>query len=292
MSTNEHVDYICARLKNAPEKIYHRLATTSDLVFPLFSPDEVKTDTFGLETPLDDNGYYCVENASDAEFAIDLMKEKYESMDFHTFQINDFSNIDYLFVQRGNQLFFQNMTKAKLVTKKGLFQNGENFVYRSDWKMLAISDQPDAIYDRDEDKLYFQRLDSITSLFPGINALYVSATKAETEQFWEKGKQIKLISQKSKLNVEKIKTANRSRIKKVLDLLNDFDRTDQAKKNKLDNYMKGYNAAYIQSIQDTDGSYIISSENDLKELLYVLDERFYTTEIHGEKRRATSVKPL
>ena len=39
--------------------------------------------------------------------------------------------------------------------------------------------------------------------------------------------------------------------------------------------MKGYNAAYIQSIQDTDGSYIISTENDLKELLYVLDERFY-----------------
>lgn len=129
----------------------------------------------------------------------------------------DFLRIDFIFVLSDNYIAFQNVSKSKLLSKRRVLALGAVYEYQDDCSEVVINDLPDAFYDESNDTLYFKRLESITSIFRGIDQLYREATEEETTQF---------------LN------------------------------------------------------------NDLKKLLFGIEQRFYTTPVGGEKRIANSVIPL
>lgn len=92
--------------------------------------------------------------------------------------------------------------------KKCILCLGEDFEYKADRREIVINTIPDAIYNKNTDVLYFKRLESITSIFRGIDQLYKEATEDETTQFLKND----FIQLKQNYNASKVKTANRKRI--------------------------------------------------------------------------------
>ena len=158
---------------------------------------------------------------------------------------------------------------------------GEKFTYKTDCAEIIIKDLPDAIYDKNTDSLYFHRLESITGIFKGIDMLYREATQEETDAFLAND----FISLKGKYSSNKVKTANRKRIALVTKTLSELSKSDR--KNIFQ-----YIGDYCPELKVSENAFEIGSENELKMLLYGIEQRFYTTPVGGEKRLANSVIAL
>ena len=83
-----------------------------------------------------------------------------------------------------------------------------------------------------------------------------------------------------------VKTANRRRIKEATERYHSFSPEQKAK-------IPSYISKYCPHIYDeAAGKFNVNDENNLTDLLNVLNQRYYTTEIDDEKRLANSVKKL
>jgi len=168
-----------------------------------------------------------------------------------------------------------------LVSKKCILCLGEDFEYNADRREIVINTIPDAIYNKNTDVLYFKRLESITSIFRGIDQLYKEATEEETTQFLAND----FIQLKQDYNASKVKTANRKRIALVQKTLESLDA--DSKRNIFT-----YIGEYCPELKVSETSFEVGDEEELKMLLYGIEQRFYTTIVGGEKRIANSVVPF
>lgn len=148
---------------------------------------------------------------------------------------------------------------------------------------VVINFEPDAIYDKQNDKLYFKNLSSITSIFPGIDTLYREATNEETNNFLE----LQILNVNQNFNSDNVKTANRRRIKAAMEKYNSFSEEQKA---ELPAYLRTYCGDDIYDIESE--KFVIDNEEQLTKVLNGINQRFYTTEIDGEKRLANSVTPI
>ena len=147
---------------------------------------------------------------------------------------------------------------------------------------LIIKNSADCYYIKDVDKLYFKNLNAITSIFDGINILYREATNQEVEDFLS----MDMIKVSPDFGKDDVKTANRRRIKEALDRYNSFS---EEQKEKIPSYI----SKYCPHIYDKKTKqFNVSDENNLTDMLNVLNQRFYTTEIDGEKRLANSITKI
>lgn len=76
-----------------------------------------------------------------------------------------------------------------------------------------------AIYVKQDDTLYFQRLSKLTKIFKGIEELYREATDEETIEFLNSS----FINLTNGYSTSKVKTANRKRITMALETLSKFN---------------------------------------------------------------------
>jgi hypothetical protein len=121
------------------------------------------------------------------------------------------------------------------------------------------------------------------NIFKGIDALYREATQNETETFLAND----FIQLNNGYSVENVKTANRKRIAMAMDTLSKFTPTE---KNGIFKYIKGY-CKNLKFDKKT-SSFTIECEDDLKHLLYGIEQRYYTTKLGAEKRLANSITPI
>lgn len=263
------------------ENKYRKILSTNEIIFANRDDIMDSSTNYSAGASLEEGEWFFVENANEQPYALDLFNHDYQTVDFDSLDKSDLNNIDYLIVKSGENLFFQNVTKARLVSKKSIMHLGENFEYNNNRQEIVINDLPDAIYDFSENRLYFRKLESITRIFKGIDQLYREATNAEVESFLEND----FISLQDDFCTSKVKTANRKRIalaKKTLDRLEEND------KRKIFNYI----GEYCPELKTDNNSFRIGSEDELKMLLYGIEQRFYTTPVGGEKRLANSVIPI
>ena len=144
-----------------------------------------------------------------------------------------------------------------------------------------INDLPDAIFVPAENRLYFRKLQSITSIFKGIDQLYREATDEEVDSFLDSD----FRSLQGDYCTASVKTANRKRIalaKKTLDEM------DEADKNRIFDYI----GDYCPELKTDKEMFKIGTEDEMKMLLFGIEQRFYTTLVGGEKRLANSVIAL
>ena len=162
-----------------------------------------------------------------------------------------------------------------MVSKKCILCLGEDFEYKADRREIVINTIPDAIYNKTTDVLYFKRLESITSIFRGIDQLYKEATEEETTQFLAND----FIQLKQDYNASKVKTANRKRIALAQKTLESLDADSRRN-------IFTYIGEYCPELKVSETSFEIGDEEELKMLLYGIEQRFYTTIVGGEKRIA------
>lgn len=272
---------ICVKLSQRENKKYRKMLSSEETIFPEFDPDDTSTSPYTPGATLQDDDWFCITNAKGKDYSIDLLSEPFSTADMDSLTRAEFDKIDYLFVIDDRFIFFQNVSKSKLVSQKRIVHFGEGFTYKTDCAEIVIRDLPDAIYDKTTDSLYFRRLESITGIFRGIDMLYREATQEETDTFLAND----FISLKDDYSSNKVKTANRKRIALAAKTLSELDESDRK------NIFK-YIGDYCPDLKVSENAFEVGSENELKMLLYGIEQRFYTTPVGGEKRIANSIIAL
>lgn len=272
---------ICVKLGQRENNKYRKMLSSEEAVFPTFVPEDISTSPYTPGATLQDDDWFCITNAREKEYSIDLLSETYSTADLDSLTRAEFDKIDYLFVLDDKFIFFQIVSKSKLVSQKRIVHFGEGFTYKTDCAEIVIRDLPDAIYDKTTDSLYFRRLESITGIFRGIDMLYREATQEETDSFLAND----FISLKDDYSSSRVKTANRKRIALAAKILSELDESDRK-------HIFRYIEDYCPNLRVSENAFEIGSENQLKMLLYGIEQRFYTTPVGGEKRLANSVITL
>lgn len=85
--------------------------------------------------------------------------------------------------------------------------------------LIVISDIPDALYDSDKDQLFFKKLETVSSIFKGIDMLYREATNDEVDIFLKND----FIKLDSVFEVENIGIQNRRRIALAIKIMSELD---------------------------------------------------------------------
>lgn len=272
--------YVKIRLRGKANK-YRKLLSTDENLY--CSPDELIESScpYTPGATLETGEWFKISEFSEKDFSIEITQKDYETVDYDSLQKAEYSQVDYLFAKIDDNLFFQNISKSKLVKKKGILGFGEGYRYERETAILFINEYPDAIYIPAEDALYFQRLEPIASIFGGISELYREATEHEVEEFLQND----FIGLTDGFESSKVKVANRKRIAMAMDTLSKMHDDDKKQ-------IFAYICDYCPDIVTPEQKFKVGSEENLKMVLFGIEQRFYTTLVGGEKRIANSVVPL
>jgi len=265
------MNYLLAKVKQKPN------------LFTVLSDEDIFETPQGLEnshdynpvTLLEEGEWYKIQEFAQKAFSLDFLQTEFNIVSYNQIAKADYSKIRFLCSVQENLIFFQRMLPTLLLKKKWFAIDEPSLI--KDKPIIFINSLPDAVYDKASNILYFKKLTAIKTIFPGIDTLYREATDAETQTFLNSD----FLRMKDGFNVQSVNSLNRKRIAMVLDVVNAFT---PERKAQLQTYIHGY-----RNIPFENGCFEISCDDDLKHILYGIDERFYTTAHGEEKRIANSV---
>lgn len=271
-----------AKVKGLRKKPYFKLISDHTLF------DEVKTNIthcieYNPDHNLDEDAWFKIEKFSKQEFCIELIKSAFDSKNFDDLDKSQFAKIGYLFSVQAGNFYFQKVTPS-LFLKRKMIGFGEAIEVEEGENRIIVNSLPDAVYFKGYDTLIFKNLASISSIFKGIDELYKEATNDQVQKFLDE----EFLNLTGDLNLEKVSKPNRKRIALALDTLN------QMNANQKD-LMLSYVHSYCDKKLTFDGinkKFEIKSDEELKLLLYGIEQRFYTTALSNQKRLANSVIDL
>lgn len=246
-------------------------------------PDDLDNPhVYDSDYSLDEDEWFGISDFSETDYCIDFITTDFNSAEYNQIANNDYANLKYLCsYQDDRYYYFQKLGSSQTVRKKWFKISNEPELVED--PIIIIKTYADAIYDREDDILYFKNLASISSIFPGIDELYREATQEDTEEFL----QVNFIALVDDYSAEKVKKANRKRIAMAMNTFNNFT---VAQKNQIYNYIKDYCGDLAFS--DIEQNFEIGNEENLKQLLYGIEQRYYTTPIGDEKRLANSITAI
>lgn len=268
------MNHVIAKVKDRKNK--YRKVLSDKEIFSLTIEEYV---TYSPSTILEEGQWYKIEEFSQKEYCIDILKENWDSTAYDMLKSIDAAIIDYICsYQDENVFYFQRIFKNNILTEKSFLNLGDNINLEKRKNILIINEYPDAVYYKDQDCLYFKKLETIAPIFKGIDILYREATQGEVESFFCE----RFICLPSDYTASKVGKANRRRLAMAMDSLKKFD--DEQKKQLF-----LYTDKYYPGLKYNGSSFLINNEEDLKNLLYGIEQRFYTTPVTNENRVANSV---
>lgn len=148
-------------------------------------------------------------------------------------------------------------------------------------KAISFDGYIDAYYDW-ANKLFFKRFSGIKSLFKNIEVFYKKATEEQKMEFLNNDF-FTTTKNRDRFNVW---DRNMRRIALVMDQLSAkwIDLSAQSTRDTYVQYANKYRTSWKITINITDWKLEFSTNEDLWEILDVLEENLYTTEITGEPR--------
>lgn len=273
------MNYILAAI---PRKQQHYKVWSGDI--PIFEDTKFNIDhyvEYNTDHRLDEECWFKIEAFSTKDFCLSFIKEEFDSKKSALLDKKLFDKIKYICAIQDNQSIFcfQKITSSLFLNKKFL-----SFGDRAELKVLensfAIKEEPDAIYFKDKDILIFKNLPTISSIFKGIDELYKEATDEDTKNFLQQS----FITTEN-FDYQNVSKPNRKRIAMAINTLGTFD--DDMKR-ELIRYINDYCDELLE-FDEQNASFKISTDAQLKSLLYGIEQRFYTTRIGSKKRLANSI---
>lgn len=274
------MNYLIAKIKGARGQ-YFKILSDTDEVYPL--PENLENHiAYDPAYKLEEDEWFIIGNFSNTDFFLEFLRNRFHSTDYDQIPLSEYNKIEYLCAYQDNRYFFQKISDSLLIKKKYVSLS-QTPVFVQNEPIIILNKVPDAIYDNNSDVLYFRKLSTISSIFRGIDTLYKEATQSETEQFLQSN----FIQLEDGYDANKVKTANRKRIALAMDTLAAYSNEDRR---SIFSYIKGY----CEDLQydESNSHFKLKSEEDLKKLLYGIEQRYYTTVLGGEKRLANSVLVL
>ena len=276
------MDHVLVRVKRLTKKPFFKLLSGHTL-YENTNVTLTSCVPYSPDHNLDEDSWFKIEQFSQQSFFIDLLKSNFDSKDYDDLKKKKFIDISYIFSVQGENFYFQKVTPSLFIKKK-IIDFGEAAAIEKSRNRLVINDQPDAIYLKQSDTLVFRNLATISSIFKGIDALYREATQQETEAFL----QSEFIDLKNNYDANKASKPNRKRIALAMDSLAKMSAQDKV---DILAYIDDYCEQKLKFDQVTK-QFEISTDEDLKLLLYGIEQRFYTTLFGQERRLANSVQPI
>lgn len=273
------MNYLLAKVNDKFNNNYKKVISNELEFFTL--PNLTNHYEFTPSYKLNDGEWFTINNFSKENFCIDLLINELDTTAYREISNKDFHNISYLCAFQDDTIHFQRVFKRSILEKKTILLLGDSTTINNSPKQIILSENADAIYKKNEDTLYFRKLETIAPIFPGIYTLYREATNDEIENFLN----LPFIEISNDYNVERVGKANRQRISLALEDFNNF--TLDEKKDIFN-----YTSTYYPQLKYNGTSFTIGTDEDMKHLLYGLEQRYYTTPVTKEKRLANSVKKI
>lgn len=246
-------------------------------------PDDLNnTIEYDADHNLDEDSWFAITEFSEKEYCIDFLTRRFISADYNQLPKADYTKIDFLCSYQTGVYFFQKISSKQLLRKKYFTLSDEPTLYENA-PIIVINDYADAIYVKNEDILYFKNLSSIATIFRGIDILFREATQEETQEFLDND----FIELADDFSADNVKKANRKRIALATETLQKFKPRE---KKQIFSYIREY--CEDLEFDENAENFSISNEEDLKKLLYGIEQRYYTTRIGNEKRLANSITPV
>lgn len=275
------MNQILAKIKSLNK--YVKLIS-DQLLFQNIDIKAISCMNYSPETILEDGEWYKIESFSKKDFFLDLLKNEINSKNFNLLDRNDFEKISLLISLQENNVYFQKITPSLFIKKKSfIFSFGENAILETANDRLFINEHPDAVYFNNEDVLIFKKLSTISSIFKGIDQLYREATNSEVALFLTHS-----LIKTSNYTVENVSIPNRKRISLAIDTLNCLNSIELQ---EITSYINEY-CNNTLNYDQTLSAFNISNDEELKLLLFGIEQRFYTTQIGHEKRIANSIAKI
>ncbi len=273
------MNHVIAKVRgrdNVFEKLY-----SGESIFEV--PDGLEAAVeYNPETVLEDDEWYKLGAFSQTSYIIDELTHDFNTTDYDEANRVRNESIEYIMSVQDNTYFFQRIFKHNMMMKKRITL-GNTVRLDPGEKSIVINSSPDAIYLKNKDTLYFKKLPTISPIFKGIDELYREATEEETEEFLKND----FIDLEEGYGVEKVKKNNRKRIAMAMETLANFTKKD---KQKILKYTHEYYPAL--KYEEKKRVFTIGSEEEMKYLLWGIEQRYYTTPVTNERRVANSVMQL
>jgi hypothetical protein len=273
------MDHLIAKLKGQQETLLKVISDNEIFAAPtdlnnvfLYAPGDV----------LEENEWFCIDNFSQQNYCPDFLKKSFTSTDLAQIKPNQYTEVEYVCSIQEEKYFFQKMAAKTVLRKKHVLLSQEPVMVQAS-PMLILNQDADAIYDKAINRLYFKALPIISGIFKGVDVLYREATITETTAFLKKP----FVSLANGYTAAQVKTMNRKRIALATEAWDSFSSAD---KKAIIPYIKGYCPQL--TFNSAKKNFTVSSEEELKSLLYGLLERYYTTPHGGRKRLASAVRDL
>jgi len=276
------MDQVLARVKGKRKKQHFKLISDETL-FDAVAIDLNSCVAYNPDHNLDEDSWFKIEQFSQQVFCIDLIKKDFDSKDFDDLTKDQFTKIAYLFSIQEGDFYFQKIT-PRLFIKRKILVFGETAQLEESENRLVVNPTPDAVYFKESDTLIFRNLATISSIFKGIDELYKEATNDEVEQFLDES----FIELSNNYDVSNVSKPNRKRIGLAMATLQDMSFDDRA---SMFTYINEYCEEKL-SFDSQNQKFEISTDDELKLLLYGIEQRFYTTHFSKERRIANSVQPM
>ncbi|MGF1907566.1 hypothetical protein [Aliivibrio salmonicida] len=256
--------------------LYKVLATNDEIFEAQDLTNKVK---YSPATNLDDGEWFCIDDFLNKNYTNDFVNKEspLNTTTLNQLPVDKYGKVKYLCCEIGTTKLFQKFLPSQLISKKW-FSVSDAPVLENNKKIISFSNIPDAVYDSAENTLYFKDIAKAKAIFKGIEELYREATEEEVTEFLNQD----FIELTNGYNINNVKVPNRKRIASAMDRLADYS---AAERGEIFNYIH----EYCPAVNFENGQFSISSEDDLKYVLFGLDERYYTTKLSNEKRLANSV---
>ena len=251
------------RVIETEEEVYN----TADLV--------LNGINYNPATLIEDEELYQVTNFSETDYCLNFLTEELNTVDLNQITKTDLKKLSFICTIQANLYFFQIINSSFFISKKWF--SIDELTLETEKPIITINPFADAIYNKDNDTLYFKKLTAAQKIFKGMDQLYKEATEAETDTFLQSD----FLEVSDDFPPNLVTIPNRKRIALVNETLNKL--TDEEKIAIYD-----YTNEYGQVAYDN-GRFKIENDEDLKFVLWGIEQRFYTTQIGGEKRVANSI---
>lgn len=271
------MNHLLAKTKGRNSEILKVLSTEDD-IFDM--PDLSNTIEYSPMYKLENDEWFWLDNFSGRGYENSLIDSTFNSTNYNQIAVNHYNKIEYFCSKQGEFYLFQKMFPTRLLRKRWFqISNAPRLEINS--PIIILNPFVDAVYDIENDKLYFKNIGTVKSMFKGIEELYREATQTEVDAFFKEN----FISLDETFTSADVKTANRKRIAMAIDTLNNF--TPDLKQQIFQ-----YIQSYCKDVPVVGETFIVSKEEHLKKILYGIEQRYYTTPIGNEKRLANSVMKL
>lgn len=275
------MNHLLAKIKSKEDSGYRKMLSCEDDEEIYEIPQSLlQTKSYAPDSLLGEDEWYVITEFSGQQFCIELLQHPFNSAEYAQFSAEKPSGIEYICAyQKQDYFFFQRMHKHSICTKKRI-SLGDSIRLEKAEKSIVLNEEPDALYIRSQDSLYFKKLETIAPIFKGIEVLYREATDEETEQFLASE-----YLQTVEYSAEKVGKANRKRIALANSILSSFNKKQKKR-------IMSYTHEYYPDLKYEDGKFTITSNDDLKYFLWGIEQRYYTTPVTEEKCVADSVIKL